>query len=97
MSDPKFDPDAFKARTRAQWNVAAEAWHRWSPMVRDWLVPSTELMFKLAGLTQAAWVLDIAAGDGNQSLAALDIVGASGSVLATDISADLLGFAGEDA
>ena len=26
-----FDPMAYKATTRAQWEGAAEAWNRWSP------------------------------------------------------------------
>ena len=28
---PAFDPERFKTTTRAQWQSAAEAWHRWGP------------------------------------------------------------------
>ena len=39
-----FDPAAFKATTRAQWEAAAEAWHRWGPTIEDWLGAATERM-----------------------------------------------------
>ena len=39
-----FDPVAFKATTRAQWEQAAEAWHRWGPAIEDWLGAATEVM-----------------------------------------------------
>lgn len=47
-------------------------------------------MLEQAGLQPAMRVLDIAAGTGDQSVLAARIVGPSGSVLATDISASML-------
>jgi ubiquinone/menaquinone biosynthesis C-methylase UbiE len=47
-------------------------------------------MLEAAGLKPGDHVLDIAAGTGDQSLLAAHIVGPSGSILATDISADML-------
>jgi ubiquinone/menaquinone biosynthesis C-methylase UbiE len=47
-------------------------------------------MLEAAGLMAGDHVLDIAAGTGDQSLFAAPIVGPSGSILATDISADML-------
>ena len=32
-----FDPQQYKTTTRAQWEDAAEAWHRWGPVIEDWL------------------------------------------------------------
>ena len=32
-----FDPVQFKTTTRAQWENAAEAWHRWDPTIESWL------------------------------------------------------------
>ena len=32
-----FDPAAYKDTTRAQWEEAADAWHRWGPTLEDWL------------------------------------------------------------
>jgi ubiquinone/menaquinone biosynthesis C-methylase UbiE len=50
-------------------------------------------MLKAAGLKPGDHVLDIAAGTGDQSMLAARMVGPSGSVLATDISADMLSIA----
>lgn len=85
-----FDPAAFKATTRAQWEAAAEAWHRWGPTIEDWLGAATERMLDDVRLQPGSRVLDVAAGAGGQSLAAAHRVGASGHVLATDISPALL-------
>jgi SAM-dependent methyltransferase len=82
-----FDPAAYKETTRAQWQDAAEAWHRWDPVFDRWLGPATELMLDLAGVEAGTRVIDIAAGSGGQSIAA----GRRGAtVLATDISSNIL-------
>lgn len=88
-----FDPVKFKATTRAQWQAAAEAWNRWGPLLARWLGPATETMLDMAAAGSGARVLDVAAGAGEQTLAAARRVGASGYVLATDISPAILDFA----
>jgi SAM-dependent methyltransferase len=88
-----FDPDKFKATTRAQWQAAAEAWDRWGPLLARWLGPATEAMLDMAAVRDGARVLDVAAGAGDQTLTAARRVGAGGYVLATDISPAILGFA----
>ena len=40
----KFDANQYKQTTREQWNSAAEAWHRWNPLLSRWLGPATETM-----------------------------------------------------
>jgi SAM-dependent methyltransferase len=90
---PAFDPAAYKATTREQWQNAAAAWHRWSPTLAAWLDPATEAMLAMAGVGPGQRVLDIAAGAGGQSLVAARAVGKSGSVLATDIAPNILEFA----
>jgi ubiquinone/menaquinone biosynthesis C-methylase UbiE len=94
---PTFDAAAFKTTTRAQWQAAAEAWHRWGPFVGDWLGEATETMFDLARIAPGSRVLDIAAGAGEQSISAARRVGESGHVLATDIAPALLERAAADA
>jgi SAM-dependent methyltransferase len=94
---PTFDGAAFKAATRAQWQDAAEAWHRWGPLVGDWLGDATETMFDLAGIGPGSAVLDVAAGAGEQSLAAARRVLPGGRVLATDLAPALLERAAADA
>lgn len=85
-----FDPAAFKATTRAQWEAAAEAWHRWGPTIEDWLGAATEQMLDDVRLAPGSRVIDIAAGAGGQSFAAARRVGPTGHVLATDISPAIL-------
>ena len=45
-----FDPAAYKATTREQWQQAAEPWHRWGPTLEAWLGEATETMLDLAGV-----------------------------------------------
>ena len=92
-----FDPVQYKTTTRAQWEQAAEAWHRWGPFIEDWLGPATQRMLDAAGVTTGSRVLDVAAGAGGQSLAAARRVGPTGYVLATDISPTILTFAAKAA
>ncbi len=88
-----FDPDKFRQTTRAQWESAAEAWNRWSPLLAEWLGPATKAMLEMAAVGPGARVLDVAAGAGEQTLAAARRVGGDGHVLATDISPSILRFA----
>ena len=87
---PVFDAAKYKATTQQQWDVAAAAWDRWTPLLREWLGEATELMLDMAGVQAGARVLDVAAGAGDQSLQAAARVGAQGEVLATDISPRIL-------
>ena len=97
MATTVFDPVAYKQTTRQQWQEAAEAWHRWGPTLEQWLGPATELMLDRARIGRGARVLDLAAGAGGQTLAAARRVAPSGSVLATDISPEILAYAAEAA
>lgn len=85
-----FDPVKFKTTTRAQWDSAADAWHRWGSLLGEWLGPATERMLDLAGVRTGSRVLDVAAGAGEQTLRAARRVGPTGYVLATDISPAIL-------
>jgi SAM-dependent methyltransferase len=88
-----FDPDKFRATTRTQWEAAAEAWDRWSPLLSRWLGPATEAMMDAASIGPGSRVLDVAAGAGEQTLVAARRAGAAGHVLATDISPTILSYA----
>ncbi|MBA3516680.1 MAG: class I SAM-dependent methyltransferase [Rhizobiales bacterium] len=90
---PTFDPVRYKETTREQWQSAADAWHRWTPAIQAWLGPATELMLDLAGVGPGSRVLDVAAGAGEPAITAAKRVGPTGSVLATDISSNLLEYA----
>ncbi|MBF6596585.1 MAG: class I SAM-dependent methyltransferase [Thermaceae bacterium] len=92
-----FDPVKYKATTTAQWQSAAEAWHRWGPTLSQWLEEATDVMLDMAGVGPGSRVLDVAAGAGEQTLVVARRVGASGYVLATDISPNILEFCKRDA
>lgn len=94
---PAFNAAAFKTTTRAQWQAAAEAWHRWGPFLGRWLGDATETMFDLARIGPGSRILDVAAGAGEQSIGAARRAGPSGRVLATDIAPALLERAAADA
>ena len=89
-----FDPAKYKDATLQQWDSVAEAWHKWIPVVRQWAGAATGLMLDVARVGPGSRVLDIAAGDGDQSLLAAQRVGPSGYVLATDIAPKLVAIAG---
>ena len=85
-----FDPIAFKETTRNQWDGAADAWNRWAPLLTRWLGPVTEMMLDMTNVQSASRVLDVAAGAGDQTLAAARRTGPTGYVLATDLSPAIL-------
>ena len=95
MNQPQrqFDANKYRQTTRQQWDSAAEAWHRWGPLLNRWLGPATETMLDMAGVGDGQRVLDVAAGAGEQTLATAKRVGPDGHVLATDLSPTILGYA----
>ena len=90
---PQFDAEQYKRTTQQQWNSAAEAWHRWSPLLSRWLGPAAETMLDMADIGAGSRVLDVAAGAGEQTLAVARRIGDSGRVVATDISPTILEYA----
>jgi ubiquinone/menaquinone biosynthesis C-methylase UbiE len=99
MKSTNSDPKSSKghASQTERWNAIAEDWHKWTPMMRAWYAPATELMLDLARIGPGSYALDIAAGDGDQSLAAAERVGTSGYVLAIDRADKLLAIAEQSA
>ena len=94
MAGAGFDAATYKETTRAQWQDAADAWHRWDPVFDRWLGEGTSLLLDRAAVTEGSRVLDVAAGSGGQTIEAARRVGASGAVLATDIASNILDHAG---
>ena len=92
-----FDPVKYKEMTHEQWQTAARAWNDWGPSLRAWLGTATEIMLDMAKIGPGQGVLDVAAGAGDQTLQTAERVGPTGYVLATDISANILAFAEQNA
>lgn len=85
-----FDPVAYKQAVKEEWGRAAQGWHEWIPSINAWLDAATEMMLDEARVTTGGRVIDIAAGDGGQSISAADRVGPTGEVLATDIAPEFV-------
>ena len=92
-----FDAEKFKVATREQWDKHAKGWNDHSLQIGDWLRESTDAMLAMAEVGPGLYVLDVAAGAGDQTLDIAKRVGPSGSVLATDLSPAILAFAKEKA
>jgi SAM-dependent methyltransferase len=95
MANGRPERDEVVGALRWDSREVAEAWReRWS-MHEAALGAATERMLDLAGVAVGGRVLDVAAGTGEQTLAAARRVGPAGSVLATDVSADMLAVAAD--
>jgi ubiquinone/menaquinone biosynthesis C-methylase UbiE len=97
MTTQTFDPEQYKETTREQWQRAAAAWDRWGATLGAWLGPATETMLDMARVGPGCRVLDVAAGAGEPAISAAKRVDPGGSVLATDISPNILEYAAASA
>ncbi len=90
---PTLLDEAAKDNVRQQWNAMAQGWSDSSAIIRPWLRDATQAMLTMAGIKPGAHVLDVAAGAGDQTIDIAERVGAAGSVLATDLSPEILRYA----
>jgi len=80
-----------------QWAHAAAGWNEQGPVIRAWLRAATDAMLNMANIRPGMRVLDIAAGAGDQTLDIAERVGGGGSVMAVDLSPEILRFAQDNA
>jgi ubiquinone/menaquinone biosynthesis C-methylase UbiE len=92
-----FDPTKFKMGQRQNWDSVAEGWKQWWETFEKGAQRLSNRLIELAKIKSGQRVLDIATGIGEPAITAAKIVGTSGHVLATDISAQMLGIAKERA
>lgn len=92
-----FDSVRYKQTTHDQWQAAADAWNRWTSTIQAWLRPVTDAMLEMGRIGPGSRVLDVAAGAGDPSLEIAARIGPNGMVLATDISANILAYAAQQA
>jgi SAM-dependent methyltransferase len=92
-------PDAveFRERQRKHWDSAATGWRKWSELIDGAASGVSDRLVELAGVEPGSRVLDVAAGYGEPSLTAAKVAGPDGSVVATDISAEMIAFGRERA
>lgn len=92
-----FDPVAFKAAQRTDWQIAAPGWRKWYDVLEAGGEIVSRTLVELAGVGPGDTVLDVASGYGEPALTAARVVAPTGRVLATDIAADMLDFGRERA
>jgi SAM-dependent methyltransferase len=97
MEAKAVDPVEFRDGQRDQWNTAATGWRKWSELIDRSARRVSERLVELAEVKPGSRVIDIAAGYGEPSLSAAKVAGPEGSVVATDISAEMLAYGRERA
>jgi SAM-dependent methyltransferase len=92
MEAKSIDAEEFRAKQRDQWNGAAVGWNTHSEFMDKYAGVVSERLVEMARIEEGDRVLDVACGYGEPSLTAARKVGPEGSVVATDISAEMLNF-----
>ncbi len=93
MDASAIDAGEFREAQRNQWGNAASGWYKWEKLMEPATRPVSERLVEMAGVEPGNRVLDVAAGLGEPSLTAARIVGDEGTVVASDIAAEMLEFA----
>jgi SAM-dependent methyltransferase len=75
------------------WNGAAPGWEESAEFVDGQLAPATTALLEAAGVGAGDAVLDLAAGPGGAGLAAAELVGASGTVVLSDLASEMVAVA----
>jgi enediyne biosynthesis protein CalE5 len=97
MEARNLDAVEFRDGQRQHWDSAATGWRKWSELIDGAAGGISERLVELAGIQPGGRVLDVAAGYGEPSLTAARAAGPEGSVVATDISAEMIAFGRERA
>lgn len=93
MGTSAVDAGDFRQTQHKSWDAAAIGWNAWRAFNDRADAHISRRIVELAGVGPGSRVLDIAAGYGEPSLTAARVAGPDGRVVATDISAEMLGFA----
>jgi SAM-dependent methyltransferase len=91
------EPDDFRKVQHKNWDSAAVGWNEWREFNDRADAHISQRLVELAGVRSGSRVLDVAAGYGEPALTAARRAGTEGSVVATDISAEMLAFGRERA
>ena len=97
MNAAEIDPGEFRQGQRRDWNTASRGWRAWNELIDDSSRSVSDRMVEMAGIKAGDRVLDVAAGYGEPTLTAARVVGPQGSVVASDISAEMLAYGRERA
>jgi SAM-dependent methyltransferase len=97
MESTMINSGEFRDGQRKQWNSAATGWRKWSELIDGAARGISERLVELARVEPGSRVLDVAAGYGEPSLTAARAARPEGTVVATDISAEMIVFGRERA
>jgi SAM-dependent methyltransferase len=97
MESKTVNPVEFRDGQRQQWNSAAVGWRKWNELIDRSSRVISDRLVELAGVGPGSRVLDVAAGYGEPSLSAAKAAAPDGSVVATDISPEMIAFGRERA
>jgi enediyne biosynthesis protein CalE5 len=97
MEGTTIKPAEFRDGQRKQWDTAAKGWNKWRELMDEGVKVISERLVELADVQPGSRVLDVACGLGEPTMTAARTAGPEGSVVATDIAAQMLEFARERA
>jgi len=80
----------YKEEQRQQWGRAAEYWARWHDQVSEMSREATRAIVAAADLAEGQRVLDLAGGTGEPALTLAEAVGPGGSVVASDLTPEMV-------
>jgi SAM-dependent methyltransferase len=97
--NPESAMEEVKQRVYSEWTdgVTVAAWRKWHPKMVVQSREATEALVEAARITQGLIILDIASGTGEPAFTLAEAVGQDGRVIATDLAAEMLAIAEENA
>lgn len=82
--------ETYRDKQRTTWRAAADGWSKWTEWNTRCMRPIREWLLDAARISPGMRVLDIASGTGQPAIAEAERVGPGGSVVATDLSPEML-------
>ncbi|HEV8554957.1 MAG TPA: methyltransferase domain-containing protein [Actinophytocola sp.] len=93
MTVTGFDPIAFKAMQRINWNAISAGWSSCQEEFERGGAPVTARLLELGGVRAGHRVLDVATGVGEPALTVAEVVGPAGYVVGVDLAPDMIAVA----
>jgi len=88
--------EQIRDQQKQSWNKFSAGWKKWDAMVMNFLKPMGDEIIRLLNLQNNDLILDVASGTGEPALTIAAMLD-SGSVVATDISENMLAITSENA
>ena len=91
------NPVAVNDSVLREWRESATYWEKHAQTIRTMFAPLTRALIEEAAIRAGAHVLDVAGGPGEPSLTIAEVVRPSGSVMCTDVVAEMVAAAEREA